>query len=144
MADLISGTGTDRAARRTGSRVAGAAALVLFALALLGAAVRAPDEPAVAGRASLSAMRAAFIAVMPDRVAVAVRPPAPAGNRQWLAAASSDRGGGALPGQAPAALAFADATLADRPAGHAARTRQEMPARPSASPFAARAPPARA
>jgi hypothetical protein len=140
-ADLIPDTGTDRAAGRIASRIAATAALFLFALALLCAGARAPDEPAVAGRPSLSAIRDAFIAVVPDRVVVAMRPATSAGNRQWLAAASRDSGGG-LSGQAPSAVVAADAAIAWARAVRAVHARQVLPPRPSASPFEARAPPA--
>lgn len=98
----------------------------------------------MAGRPALSSVRAAFIAVVPDRVAVAVRPFGSAGNRQWLATAPRDRGAGALPVQAALATVAADAAIVGGRAGRAAQARQDAPRPASASLFEARAPPAAA
>lgn len=141
---MISGTGTDRALRWSGNRIAGTAAFFLLALALLCVGARTPDEPAVAGRPSLSAVRATLIAVVPDRTVVATRPFGSAGNRHWLAAGPRDRGVGALPVQTALATAAADAAIAAEHAGRAGLASPVPPHRPSASSFEARAPPAAA
>lgn len=129
-----------RAARRSGSR---AATFLLFVLALACAGTRAPDGPTIAGVPSLRAVHESFVAVVPERITGAVRPAAPTGNRQWLAAASADDGG-ALPGQAPAAVAAAHVAIAAGSAGAAARVLRAPSNRVSARPFDARAPPATA
>lgn len=119
--------------------VARAAWLLVLMLAMLAAAGRAPDDPAVGGRPMLGAVHESLIAVVPDRVAVATRvAPAPA-MRQWLGA--DEQGAATGPDRVAVAPLALPATIGP---GKAARILAARPGRArnhAASPFQARAPP---
>jgi len=85
-------------------------------------------------------VRATFLAVVPDRVAFAVRPSGTAANRQWLFAAQRDTGTGALQGQA-AAIVPASRAAHVGGGGCVVLARRDTRRASSTSPFDARAPP---